>query len=311
MDIRDVDINLLLVFEALGTTRNVTDAGIQLGLSQSATSYALGRLRTVFADPMFVRTSKGMRPTPYALELVGPVSEVLSLIRNRVVRKPPFDPALSTRRFTINMTDIAEITFLPMMLAHFRTHAPHCDLRTVDMDLQPLTEALEAGEVDLAYGFYPNLKAAGLYQQRLFEHTFVCLVRTDHPRIGSSMTLKRFLAESHIVVRPEGRSPEIFEQALRDRGLTRRVQVRLPNFMSVPIVVATSDLVVTVPISLGHAFAKLAEVKVLKPPIPVPSYAIKQHWHGRVHKDEANAWLRRAIQEVFAPLDGGHKWAGA
>jgi DNA-binding transcriptional LysR family regulator len=308
MDIGDVDINLLLAFEALCKTNNVTAAGTLIGLSQSATSYTLSRLRTVFDDPLFVRTPSGMQPTPYAKELQEPVSDVLKLIRTRVVRKPPFDPSRSRRRFVINMTDVAQLTFLPMMLSYFEKHAPHCELEAVDLDMSVLERAFEEGDIDLAYGYYPNLKGAGLYQQRLFEHSFVCLVRRDHPRIKTRPTLQRFLAESHILVRPEGRSPEIFEKALRDRGLTRNIRLVIPNFMGVPLVVASSDFVVTVPISLGHAFVKFADVKMLRPPIPVPDYAIRQHWHGRLHKDESNVWLRRAVQAVFSPLDGNSLW---
>ena len=301
MDISDVDISLLLVFEALSKTQNVTAAGTLLGLSQSATSYTLNRLRTVFEDPLFVRTNAGMQPTPYATELIGPVTEVLKLIRTQVIKRPPFDALNSTRCFTINMNDIAQISFLPQMLGYMRQHAPNCDLQAVDLDLPALVRGLESGDIDLAYGYYPDLTAAGLYQQRLFEHTFVCLCRSDHPRIRSRLSLERFMAESHILVKPRGKSPEIFEKALRDRGLVRRVRLTLPNFMSVPSIVAISDYIVTVPISLGQAFVKFEQVKMLDTPFAAPTYDIKQHWHARLHKDEANMWLRRSIQAVFGP----------
>lgn len=294
-----VDLNLLLVFEALLQTKNVTQAGAMVGISQPATSFALSKLRTLLNDPLFVRTPQGMQPTPQAVLLAKPVQQALNIIRNDVLQHPTFDLTTTERRFTLAMTDVAEMVFLPRVLRLLKEQAPRSNLKTVIMPSTALETALETGAVDLAVGLFPDLKRASFYQQRLFQHPFVCIVRTDHPTIGRKMTLPQFLAASHAVIEAEGRTYEIFERALARRGLKRRVALSIPHFLSIPMVIADSDLIVTVPHVLAQVFARSTNIRLVAPPIKVGNYDVRQYWHERFHKDPTNRWLRTALAERF------------
>ena len=184
MDIRKVDLNLLVVFDMLLRLQSVTRTAEALGMSQPAMSLALNKLRTAFSDPLFVRNSRGLSPTPRAEQLVIPMRHVLDQIKNDVLRQPSFDPATTDRTFTFNMADVGELVFLPRLHAHLRAAAPGANIRTVSTPPAQLEEAMESGEVDLAVGYFPGLKGAAMYQQRLFSHSFVCIVRKDHPVFG-------------------------------------------------------------------------------------------------------------------------------
>src|SRR4051812_42241211 len=220
MDIADTDLNLLVVFAALAEHASVTRAGIALGLSQPAMSAALAKLRAQFGDPLFVRTGHGMRPTPRAVHLVEPVKRVLGTISTQILRQPAFDPATAQRTFTIITPDIGEVVFLPKLLAYAARHAPLLAFRTIIMPSPAASEALEDGLADLAIGYFPDLAKPGFFQQRLFRNTFVCIVRTDHPRIGRQLTRAQFLREGHAIVRPAGRT-HLFERFMAKQGTER------------------------------------------------------------------------------------------
>ncbi|MBK4737393.1 LysR family transcriptional regulator [Noviherbaspirillum pedocola] len=300
MDISKVDLNLLVVFDAMFQTQSVTLAAELVGLSQSTMSYELAKLRQLFDDPLFVRMSTGMQPTPRALQLAGPVRSALEIIKSDVLKQFQFDPIKSKKVFTLCMTDIAEMTFMPRILRFLAVDAPEVNIRTVIMDHASLERAMANGEVDLAIGYFPDLKKAGFFQQRLFPHTFIGVVRKSHPRIGSTITLQQFLKESHVVVTPEGRSQEIVERMLEKKGYLRRVALTTPHFASVPFIIAASDLIGIVPIGLANAFSNFAELKTVDLPFSLPDFDVRQHWHERFHKDEENKWLRKKIASEFA-----------
>ena len=278
--------------------QSVTRAGLALGLSQPAMSAALAKLRAQFDDPLFVRTGRGMKPTPRAAQLAEPVHRVLELVRSEILQKSAFDPSTAERTFTIITPDIGEVAFLPKVLAYVEREAPGITLRSVAMQPMATREALESGAADLAVGYFPDLAKAGFYQQRLFRNSFVCLVRSDHPTIGERLTLKQFLAASHAIVRPAGRS-HIFERFLEQRGVQRKVRLDVGHFTSLLTIIAESDLIATVPLDIGQVFARLAKVRLIEPPIKPPGFDLKQHWHRRFHKDGANIWLRRTLRELF------------
>src|SRR3990172_8075035 len=281
MDIRKVDLNLLVVFDMLLRLQSVTKTAEALGMSQPAMSLALNKLRAAFGDPLFVRGSRGLSPTPRAEQLAVPVQHVLDQIKNDVLRQPNFDPATTERTFTFNMADVGELVFLPRLRAHLQAVAPGANIRTVSTPPGQLAEALQAGEVDLAIGYFPGLQGAVIYQQRLFSHSFVCIVRKDHPVFRSQITKKRFLEAQHVGVDQEGKSHELFEETLAAQGLTRRVALSIPHFLAIPLVVAESDLIVTVPYAIGASFAKMANLKMLRPPLPGGQPEGKEHWHAR------------------------------
>jgi DNA-binding transcriptional LysR family regulator len=298
MDIRGMDLNLLVAFDSMIEYRSVTRAAEALGLSQPAMSAAVARLRKLFGDPLFVKTGSEMRATPRANELAAPVRRVMDTVKSEILQLSAFDAAVSTRTFTIITPDIGEINFLPKVLARLAFQAPGANLRTLSMPRHATSEALESGAADLAVGYFPDLHKAGFYQQRLFRNELVCIVRSDHPTIGKTLALKAYLAAKHAVVRPEGRE-HVFEQFLHGRNLKRRVVVEIAHFMSLLPILTSTDLVATVPKDLADVCAKHAPIKILACPIKSPAIEVHQFWHQRFHKEAANVWLRAVINDLF------------
>jgi DNA-binding transcriptional LysR family regulator len=299
MDISDLDLNLLVAFEAILATRSVTAAAARLDISQPTMSYSLAKLRRVFDDPLFVRTSTGLQPTPRALQLAEPVRRALEIVRSQVLKQTHFDPVKSTRTFTLSMSGVAGMHFLPRILQFLAREAPGVNLKTVALGRHELEDAMADGELDLLIGFFPDLRKAGFYQQSLFHHRYVCMVRTGHPRVGTAITLKQYVSESHVVVRHGGRSYEVIERFLEKSGIVRRVVLETPHSTSVPFIIASSDLIAVLPISMAEAFADFPGLKTVSLPFSLPTVHIKQHWHERFQNDEENMWLRQRIAQAF------------
>lgn len=299
MDITDIDLNLLVVFDALLRTRSVSRAARELRMSQPATSLALNRLRKTFGDPLFVRTSRGIHPTPFSEAMAAPLEAIIDRIRADLLQQPTFDPATAQRAVTLNMHDIGELVFLPRILERLSIEAPGIQLRTVNLAATELERALRTGEVDLALGHFPELVSAALYQQRLFTHAFVCVVRADHPTIGGELTRKQFIEGRHAVVHPAGQLNDSLEAELQELGLTRRVSVRIEHYLAVPTMLERSDLIFTVPYAIGASLARLAAIKLVKPPFKARPRVVRQHWHSRFQQDAANRWLRGVVADLF------------
>lgn len=299
MDIADVDLNLLVVFDALLKARSVSSAARALNMSQPATSFALNRLRKMFGEPLFVRTARGIHPTPYAESLGAPLEAILDRIRADLLQQPTFDPATEQRSITFNMQDIGELVFLPRILGRLNEIAPGLQVRAVNLPPPLLEPALRSGEVDIALGHFPDLAGAALFQQRLFSHSFVCIVRADHPTIKDEMTRRQFIEGLHAVVHPAGHMNDSLEAELQAQGLTRRVSVRIEHFLAVPTILSQSNLIFTVPYAIGAGLAKLADIKLVGPPFKAKPRIVKQHWHARFQHDAANRWLRSLVAELF------------
>jgi DNA-binding transcriptional LysR family regulator len=186
---------------------------------------------------------------------------------------------------------------LPTMLNHLKRVAPAIELEIVPISSET-PRMLESGDADLAIGFMPQLEA-GFYQQKLFQQRFVCVVREDHPRIKSRLSLKQFTEEDHIVVTTSATGHWILDKTLEAKGVARKVSVRLPDFLGLAAIVAATDLLVSVPERLGEVIRKSAKVKLLAPPVELPTYLVKQHWHERYHHDPASRWLRGVVAELF------------
>jgi DNA-binding transcriptional LysR family regulator len=290
------DAKLLRLFDLLHHTGSVTRAAEELGLSQPTISIWLSKLRTQFNDQLFVRTSEGMQPTPRADALIGTVRTALESFRQLSASEPVFNPASADRKFRICMTDASHITLLPQLLSHVRARAPkvRLDAARIDADM-PL--ALQTGDADIAIGLVPQLEA-GFYQQTLFTQDWVCLANKEHPRIGKTFTLKQYKEESHILI-AAGTGAMLQSEALKQQRINRRVLLELPGFLGLPAILATTDLIVTLPRHIGETLARLGGLKVLECPVNIPSFQVKQHWHARYHNDPANRWLRGLCADLF------------
>ena len=302
MDFRRLDLNLLLVLDALFDEQSVTGAARRLKLSQPTVSFSLAKLRQALGDELFIRGAGRMTPTPRALRLRDPVRRIIETVINEVLPGETFEPGQTRRTFTFCLSDVGEMVFLPALVERLRVLAPFASVASISLRPEELNEALEAGRVDLALGYFPDLKAA-IYQQGLFEHPFVCLARRDHPLIGDALTMETFLAVDHMVVSAEGRSQEIFERIMLDRGDRRRIALRTPHFMSAPLIVAKGDLITTVPAAVGLVWASRANLKMLPAPVEIPAIPLKQFWHKRFHDDARLSWLRALVAEMFVARD--------
>jgi DNA-binding transcriptional LysR family regulator len=293
------DLNLITVFDALIRERNVTRAADQLGMSQSAMSHALRRLRTFFDDPLFVKTGEGMQPTPRALELTQSVLAVMGKIRTDLLTQAGFDAAKSRRRFSLCMTDMGELVFLPRLIEQLRAVAPQCTIRTIQLPPKQIFSALESGEVDLAVGSLHSMPE-GLFQQQLFTRSFVTLVNRKNRRIATEISIDQFFELEHVVVTLSGKTEEGYDSVIDGYGRKRKIFLSTPHFLTVPLIIERNpNLIATVPRELGNIFDGYKGVRMVRTPIDLPHFAIKQHWHPRYHHDAANNWLRKLMKETF------------
>jgi DNA-binding transcriptional LysR family regulator len=293
----NIDLKLLAVINELHRTRNVSHAAENLQLSQSTTSMRLARLRKYFGDPLFVRTSTGMEPTPRATELVEILNQAENLLQRALEHQITFEPAISDRVFHICARDIGQLRLLPRLMRRLKEIAP-----AVRIDVQNISEntpkQLESGALDLAVGFFP-LMGAGFCQQKLFKERFVCAVRKDHPRIKSELTLAQFESEVHLAVTTPGTSHGIVERTLDTRKIRRKVGLRVPSVLGISAIIPETDFLVIIPEQMGLILAKSRSIKLFNLPFSVPTYLIKQHWHERYSQDPANKWLRGVISDLF------------
>lgn len=297
MDICSVDLNLLVVLEGMLRHRSVSRTAEAMGLSQPATSAALARLREMLADPLFVRTGQGMEPTPRAQELAPAVRRVIDTIGHEILHRAAFDPARAERRFTVLTPDIGEVTFLPGVLARLRQEAPGVQLFATTKPRSAAAQALESGEADLAVGYFPDLQKAGFYQQMLFKTSYACITCARNANVGKALTLKQFLAQPHVVVRPDGREHQ-FDRHLEDKGYHRKVMLEISHFMSLLSLLPGSDLIATVPQDIAAAVARLVPVREIRLPFKPPQIQVQQYWHRRQHEDPAHRWLRQLFYVV-------------
>jgi len=291
----NVDLRELAVLDAVWRLKSVSSAAKDLGLSQPAVSNALGRLRRHFSDRLFVRTIDGMKPTPLADELMAELGGALVQIDNLLKRRHEFDPAQATRVFNIIMTDIGEIVFLPPLLRFLELNAPGITIRTKRLSLEGTSRALESGVVDLVVSYLPDLQV-GVHQQRLFTTNYVCIVRRDHPTIGERLTKQQFLNASHAVTDAEGSGHYVVEKQLARVGV-QSIGLRTTSFLALPAIVASSNMIATVPRPLVDASS--AHIRVLDLPFPFPGLEIKQIWHERFDNDPSNRWLRNCCAGLF------------
>ncbi|MDP8984512.1 MAG: LysR family transcriptional regulator [Pseudomonadota bacterium] len=304
-----LDLDWLNVFVEIYRTQSVSRAAESLGLAQASASIALKKLRLHFEDRLFSRTSRGMEPTPKANSIFPDLQEAVLRLQRARGTAPVFEPLATSREFRICMTDISEIVLLPDLVNHLQRVAPRVRIEAEKISTET-PRRLESGDVDLAVGFMPHLEA-GFYQQTLFDQDFVCLAARSHPRVQGKLGKRTFLTEAHVVVTTSGTGHWIVDREIARQKLERRVALRLGTFLGVARIVAQTELLVIVPRLLGETVATQEQVQLLQPPLKLPSYSVKQHWHERFHADPGNAWLRRTLASLFADRSGaprgGHR----
>ncbi len=307
IDLSRADLNLLVLFDAVLAERHVGRAAERLNLTASAVSHGLGRLRRLLNDPLFLKTPKGVVPSARAVELGGPVAEILARVRNVVSTAEPFDPATSTRRFMIGAPDATSAVFLPPLLAKLTRVAPRIDIglrqllpqsgtNSPTRAWEPCLVELEARTVDLA--ILPVDEVPARFAERtLYEEEFVIAARAGHPYLAAP-SLKRFCEMQHLVVSLSGEPHGFVDDALAARGLKRRVAVTVPNFMFALNVVAETDLIAALPRTLVAARGPHVDVGMTPAPLSLPRYRLRAIMPKVALMDAGLAWLFGKISEV-------------
>ena len=303
MELSDIDLNQLVLFQQLMVERRVSKVAENLGLTQPAVSNTLAKLRRQFADDLFVRTPGGMMPTPFAEQLAEPIGYALGMIRSGLNQRSRFDPATEKRSVTIGMTDIGEIVFLPKLVDRLRQQSPGVSLRTVRTTATNLRDDMEAGKVDLAIGPLPQLKA-GFFQRRLFLQRYVCVFRKGHALDRKRLSLADYQAAEHLVIVSAGTGHGKVDDLIGRAGVARNVRLTIPHFVSVGHLLRRSDMVATVTERLAESLAEPFDLGYLSLPIELPEIAINVFWHGKVHRSPAHQWLRALVFDLFGEGKG-------
>ena len=304
MNINTVDLNLFLVFRAIYATRSVTLAGDRIGMTQSAVSNALKRLRERFDDPLFVRTPSGMVPTAVAKKLIDPIEEGLARLSQAIDQTRDFVPGSSNQLFRIAINDIGQLVFMPRLLAVARTVAPQVRFETIEVAAANCRALLVDGLADLAIGSWEPM-GNSIYQQRLFEESYVALLSSAHPLKADKIQMDEYLAAQHIVYRPSGASNDALQTTLSDLNVLtqRNVVLTAAHSLGLSAIVASSILLLSVPHRLALAMAQSREdLRIAQLPFAVPPFPIRQQWHEQCHSDASHQWLRRLVFENFNHL---------
>jgi DNA-binding transcriptional LysR family regulator len=299
VDLTRVNLNLLVYLDALLTEKSVTRAARRLGITQSAMSHNLRQLRDIFGDQLLVRGKGGMQATPRAEELAVPLRSGLQSLRRTLEGEPAFVASESSRRFVLAAGDAVAMLLLPRLLERLRKDGPNIDLDVVPFDNRRYATQLETGEVDLAVSaYFPD--APSLRMRKLRPESFVCVVREGHPCVGETLDLATWAKLPHVLVSPQGTGgPGVVDRILAEHGLQRRVAVRIRYFLAAPMLVARTDLVLTVTRSLAEMFAVNLPVRLVEPPVELPTFSVGIGWHERVAKDPANRWIREHVAEAL------------
>ncbi len=292
VDIRQVDLNLLVALDALLEERNVTRAAGSLGISQPAASRALGRLRKLFSDTLLVDGPGGYILSARAEALRPVLRQTLAGIGG-MLEASAFEPGTATGPVRLLMTDLHAAVLAPHLLSRLAEEAPGIDLHILPPG-PAIMEMLANGEVDAVVGAIDDAPA-GIHRRKLFEDRFVTLMRTGHPATAHELTLEKYLGLDHMVISITGTGPAPVDELLSTMGLSRRVRVRVPNFFAAMEIAACSDLVMTLPASLARTAVGAARFVVQPPPIDPGSIALNLLWHARHQDAPRHTWLRKLV----------------
>lgn len=298
--VRNTDLNLLVTLAALLETQNVSKAAQKLDLSQPAVSHALNRLRTVFDDPILVRSGRAMVPTPRAEAMREEIDAILHGVERILTHDERFVPAESTRTFVVATNGFAAQLLIPELNHALQNEAPHANLRVIPLQHQDMRELLASGEVDvcLISGSIARLPES-LMMRVLYHDPFVATVRDGHA-FGEHVTLQEFADASHVLVSPRGDDFGVLDTMLAHHGLRRRIALYLPDFIVVSDVLKRTDYVISTPLSIVKLFKDAGDLRQIAMPkeLQLGEGALISLWHERVHSDPMNQWFRQLVSDA-------------
>jgi DNA-binding transcriptional LysR family regulator len=293
-----IDLNLLVVLEAIVAEGGVSRAAARLNLTQPAVSHALGRLRELFDDPLFVRQGRALVPSALTRRLVEPLRHSLRGLDALLETGKGFDPAASEMAFTVATRDPMEVLVLPPLMRRLAREAPHIDISTVQVRRRTIESGLADGTLDAVLDV-PLPLSEQIHRQHVASDRFVVVARKGHPRVRPRFTLKTYLEQQHVMVTARRRGPGPEDIELGQHGLRRHVRLRCRNYLAAFRVVAETDLVLTMSQRYAVLIAPDAPVRALAMPLKIPTLDLCLYWHDRVHEDPANRWLRARLLEAF------------
>lgn len=299
--IGSLDLNLVLVFDALLRHENVTRAAGALQVTQSAVSHSLTRLRRYFDDQLFTRTASGVTPTALALELSGTVTQIASLVRNGLQSQAAFTPETSSRTLTLSLTDLGECSILPALMEGLKEAAPNCSLRTIQTQPHETRAMLESGEIDLAIGSILVLPEAQgqIYGRRLNTQSNIVLAHADSFQ-GDVIDIDRYCDTPQISVAPVRGSLSVIDAALSRMGRRRPIVLTTEHHLVIPHLIRRAPhLIATVPRTVLDLFHDERSFRALELPIELPKFDVFQYWHARSHRDRFHTWFRNLVSESF------------
>ena len=297
MKLSDIDLNLFVVLDAIYTEGNLTRAGEIIGITQPAVSNSLSRLRTLFDDPLFVRTADGMIPTPTAQNVIGSVRHALDLVRSSVQESEHFYPELSEKRFRISANDLSQAIQLPPLVQRLKKVAPKTAIECYQVRRRDLNIELASGNIDLAIDV-PLTPDPQIKHAPLRDSPHVCVVRKDHSFIRNKLDLESYLALEHVHISSRRGGLGIADLALGKMGKKRNIVVRTQHYLASPMLIATTDLALTVPTSFARFLMGLSPVQVFDLPFETPNLETHLYWHESTDKDQSNQWFRALILEA-------------
>ncbi len=302
VNISTFDLNLLPLFEALLDERSVSRAAARVGLTQPALSNAIRRMREVIGDPLFIRTARGMRPTPRAEQLAGPVRAALAHTRSALSGESAFDPATTARTFRLAMNDYSEWRLEALIIerACGPSSGASVQVRRVDTLFGVPEADLRNGTLDAAVGFFPDPRSLeeGTLSETLFEEDNVVVGRRGNPALRKRLTLERFAELNHAAVIYRAEPWGIVDQELASHGLRRRLRLATPHFLTALKAVAESDLIACVPAGLAQEFQRAMGLTIRPLPIRLPRFVTRMLWAHQWQHDPAHVWLRQQIRDA-------------
>ena len=298
MNLKETDLNLFKAFDVIYTEKNLTKAGEILGITQPAVSNALSRLREMFNDELFIRSSKGMLPTPVAQDMIGDVREALGLMNKTISQTDSFDPLTSEVTFKISIGDSSEYRLLPLLIRELTQHAPKIGVESFLIPRKETPLELAAGNVDFCID-PPVHSDASLRHQKIYEDQYVLIVRKGHPITKKKkVTMEDYLSLSHMHVSNRKTGIGLVDMALNKLGLSRKISLRSQNFLVAPYVIERSDITITT----TKGFAKHPGLEVVELPFTIEPIVLHLYWHESKDSDPSNQWMRELMLKTYGLL---------
>jgi DNA-binding transcriptional LysR family regulator len=296
------DLNLLPVFKALMEERSVTRAANRLGITQPALSNSLSRLRDMLNDPLFIRERYGIKPTRLAEEIAPTIEAALLQLDDVIIHQQGFDPARAERLFLIAPNSYAELVLIPALILRLQTQAPGISLRMTPFGNDLGETGVVSGTTAVVLGRVID-PPDNLVVQHLMEDGLACVVRTDHPDVGESITIAQYEAMKHVNVLPPGRIRAGVFQALAKQNLKREVAVSVTHFLAVPEMIAVTNYCATLPKHICESLRRDTRLKIIPSPVDLGTFPVEMAWHVRYRHDPAHRWLREVIIDTVRSIN--------